>query len=99
MSEPLESLYPQIGQIIANAITEDWSSARISVEIKPGVVTIQGHYIPIDGNAERSLRIPRELVTLFSDLHFRMVEEKHDDWKNVIFELMKSGKFSMKFEY
>lgn len=99
MTETIESLYPVIGQTLTDAIPSDWSSAWVVVEVKPGVISLQGHFILKEDDLPKSIQIPRQLMQLFSQLHTRMVEEMHDDWKRARFELKRSGKFVMKFEY
>jgi len=99
MEETIESLYPRIGQAIADAITEEWSSASIWVEFKPGAITLQGKYVPERGEQQKSIRISRTIVGLLRELHARMKAEMGDDWQTAKFELARDGQFSMKFEY
>ena len=81
MPDTLEDLYLQIGQTIAGIIPEEWESARVNAEIKPGVITIKGYYYATADGKEHSMWVNRQLVTLFSQLHAQMVAELHDDWK------------------
>jgi hypothetical protein len=99
MAETIESLYPRIGQTIADAIPQPWRSAWVVAEIKPGVVSLRGHFIPAEEDSPQSLQVSRPLMLLFSQLHTRMAEEMHDDWKQARFDLQKGGKFDLKFEY
>lgn len=99
MEGTIESLYPQIGQAIADAITEEWSSANISIEFKPGVITVRGKYVPQGDQQQKSIRISRATVALLKDLHNRMKDEMHDDWQTAKLELARDGQFSMTFGY
>lgn len=99
MNDTLESLYLKIGQTIADEIPEPWRSAWVTAEMKPGVISLQGHFIPMEEDTQKSLQITRPLVQLFDRLHTRMAEEMHDDWKCAHFDLQSSGKFDLKFEY
>lgn len=99
MEEPIEALYPKIGQAVADSISEEWSSISLSVELKPGVITLKGKYEPVGGKQQKSIRISRTTVALFKELHDRMKNEMDDDWRTAKFELAREGQFSMKFEY
>jgi hypothetical protein len=96
--ETIESLYPQIGQAVADAIPAVWNSARVEVELKPGVVSVKAHYLSADGG-EVSFLPTRQAVELFKTLHARMLQEQKLDWKQARFELTHAGKFNLSFEY
>jgi len=98
-TEPIENLYPKIGQTIADLITEEWQSIWVDIEIKPDVTTLKGHYITAANSAQRSIRITHQVVALFQELHSRMATEMKDDWVSAHFEITRAGKFSLKLEY
>lgn len=99
MIEPIESLYQKIGQATANSLPEEWISARLEVELKPGVVTMRGHYQTVKDGDEHSFRPARELVAFFTQLHDIMVAEMKADWQNARLDLDRDGKFNLNFTY
>jgi len=95
----IEALYPQIGQFLADAIPEAWTSMQVIVKIKPGYISLQGKFMPETGEGLRSIRPNRQMAELFSQLHDRMVKELEENWSTAIFSMDCSGKFDIKFEY
>ena len=91
-----ENLYPKIGQAISEAIPEQWSSAWVTVDIQPDVISLQRCFAPIDGRPPRSIVLSHQLVDLFNQLHAALA---HENWKSARFDLNYSGKFSLQFEY
>ncbi len=99
MTEPLEALYPRIGQSVADLIDANWEETNIRVSIKPGVIQLKSSYTTTDTKEVVSFAPNRSLVALFRELHERMVAELHDDWKTAIFNLKPDGKFEIQFGY
>lgn len=99
MIEPIESLYQKIGQATADSLPEEWISAWLEVELKPGVVSMRGHYQTVKDGDELSFRPARELVSLFTQLHEVMVAEMKADWQSARLDLGRDGKFNLDFTY
>jgi len=99
VSEPLEALYPRIGQTIMNLVKIKWDEVNIRVLAKPGVIQLKCYSINQAVNSKDSFAPNRDLVDLFRELHERMVLEMNDDWKTADFKLKHEGKFEINFGY
>lgn len=99
MTEPLESLYPKIGQTVMNIVTEKWDEVNIHVMVKPGVIQLKCSSIKNTDGSVTSFAPNRILVGLFRQLHERMVTELHDNWITAEFKLEHDGKFNIGFGY
>mgnify|MGYP001767189406 CR=1 FL=1 len=99
MTEPLEALYPRIGQSVADLIDANWEEANIRVSIKPGVIQLKSSYTITDTKEVVSFAPNRSLVRLFRELHERMVTELEDNWQTALFNLKPDGKFEIQFGY
>lgn len=99
MSEPLESLYQQIGHTVSSLIDANWEEIKINVEVKPGVIQLKCSYLLKDSEKVISFTPNRMLVDHFEDLHERMAVELQDDWKIADFTLTFDGKFEIQFGY
>lgn len=99
MAEPLEALYPRIGQTIINLLEIKWDEVNILVSVKPGVIQLKCFSIDQAVNTKVSFTPNRGLVGLFRELHERMVLELNDNWKTADFKLMRNGKFEINFGY
>lgn len=95
----VEELYPQIAQTMVDAIPEAWDTAWVMVELKPGVISTQGHYQLLGAESPVSFRVPHQTLALFNQLHAQMVETMQADWKRARFDLKSTGKFDLSFEY
>jgi len=99
MAEPLEALYPRIGQTIINFIEIKWDEVNIHVSVKPGVIQLNCNSIDQAADIVTSFAPNRDLVGLFRELHERMVLELNDNWKTADFKLKHNGKFEINFGY
>ena len=99
MTEPLESLYPKIGQTVMNIVAEKWDEVTIHIIVKPGVIQLKCSSINQTNGSVTSFAPNRILVGLFRQLHERMVTELYDDWITAEFKLKHNGKFDISFGY
>lgn len=99
MAEPLEVLYPRIGQTIMNLVKTKWDEVNIRVSVKSGVIQLKANSIDQAADIVTSFAPDRDLVALFRELHERMVLELNDDWKTADFKLKHDGKFEISFGY
>ena len=99
MTEPLEALYPRIGQIIIDLIDANWEEANIRISLKPGVIQLKSSYTVAETGEVVSFAANRTLVALFRELHERMVVEMNDDWQTADFSMKRDGKFVIQFGY
>lgn len=95
----IETLYQQIGQSINAKIPETWVSARLVVEFKPGVISIQGYYLPIQAENEKVFLVGPQLTKLFDELRTQLLLAGQPEWNKASFELKLNGTFEIKFDY
>jgi len=95
----MEKLYGLIGQSVANAIPEEWETAQVDIELKPGVISAQAYYVSQKGRERISFNVDFSTVRHFKALHRVMAEAPKGDWKSARLEINREGHFEFSFGY
>ena len=99
MTLPLNTLYQEIGEALANSIQDSWIFANLIVEINSDVTSTQGYYVQKEGGIHHSIIADYSVVKLFRKLYTEMSKTSKGKWKKAQFGLYLNGKFELSFEY
>jgi hypothetical protein len=99
MIEGIETFYQQIAESMADAIPEDWSSAKFEALFYPNSSTYEAEYTrKVDGVA-RGFQPTDNGGRAFRQLRKKFKEAGKPLWGKACFELHSDGKFNMKWGY
>lgn len=104
MSDEIDSLCREIAASIREAITEDWSSARIDavywIDDKGfRSMTYFGEYVRKSDGKPKDLAVPDEMDDRLDEIRYLSSESGTAPWGQACFEVQSNGQFSLSYSY
>jgi hypothetical protein len=97
VSRVIDQIYLNIGQGIANVISDDWREAYIFVEMFEDAANLKGEYF--SDRDKKYFEVDDEAFDDFEEIHAIMTQGDSNKWNRAKFTLYPTGKFNIDFEW
>ena len=95
----IDEIYTNIGNSINSALTDDWVSAWINIQVAEDVVGLDGEFYKNNSTDISYFSIPDDLFDDFEDLHEITTKSGSNQWNRAKFILKADGSFTIDFEH